>query len=367
MRLRRPASAAPPRARRSGTRSRRRRCPRYGSYPNPLPYAPCGYKPGAAAQRLRRRRARWPGRLRRSRRHGRHRRRLRLAVRSSTTRRPTRSATIRRTRFKKLAVLAEGLPAVLHGRPERVRRVGLVRRGDARRRGRARHGSRRQHPLRRRQELRRRRPHRRAQQRRRQRTWPTSSPTRTATPASRVPQADIANDRPDRHVQAAAQGIGVYFSSGDDGDEIARLRRPRPSADFPASDAARHRGRRDEPRRRRQRLRGFEQGWGTGKRLDPDRRRLGTRARRRLPLRRRRRHRAGCSPSPTTRRASSRTTLATATRRRRSAASCPTSRMVGDPNTGFLVGQTQTFPDGRSTTTSTGSAAPACRRRCSPA
>ena len=44
----------------------------------------------------------------------------------------------------------------------------------------------------------------------------------------------------------------------------------------------------------------------------------------------------------------------------------PDISMDGDPNTGMLIGETQTFPDG-CTTTSTASAAPACRRRCSPA
>ena len=45
MRRRHPASASRRRARRSGTRSRPPQLPPYGNYPNPLPWAPCGYKP----------------------------------------------------------------------------------------------------------------------------------------------------------------------------------------------------------------------------------------------------------------------------------------------------------------------------------
>jgi subtilase family serine protease len=45
--------------------------------------------------------------------------------------------------------------------------------------------------------------------------------------------ADVLQGEQNLHIQAAGEGIGLYFSSGDSGDEVARLGYPSP--DFPAS------------------------------------------------------------------------------------------------------------------------------------
>ena len=153
--------------------------------------------------------------------------------------------------------------------------------------------------------------------------------------------ADVADEH-QTLLQAAAEGIGVMFSSGDDGDEVANTGTRQ--ADYPASDPLGHRGRRHGAgRRRKDNGYGFEQGWGTGKstldqrRLDPS---LAG-----LPLRRWRRHEPAVRPAvlPEGRRPGRRspTTSARAPHR-----AVPDVAMVGDPNTGFLVGQSQTFPDG---------------------
>ena len=157
MRRRRPASASRRRARRSGTSSRPPSSPPYGSYPNPLPWAPCGYKPdqlrnaygvtGVLASGI----------------DGSG---VTVAIVDAYAS-PTivSDATTYAQRndpdppVQEVEVLPEGLPAVLRRRPQQVRRVGLVRRGDPRRRGRAHDGPGRQHLLRRRQELQQRRLH----------------------------------------------------------------------------------------------------------------------------------------------------------------------------------------------------------------
>lgn len=46
---------------------------------------------------------------------------------------------------------------------------------------------------------------------------------------------DVLRGEQNMHIQAAAEGIGMYFSSGDDGDESHGLLGGEPSADFPAS------------------------------------------------------------------------------------------------------------------------------------
>ncbi|GAB3568226.1 S53 family peptidase [Amycolatopsis endophytica] len=140
--------------------------------------------------------------------------------------------------------------------------------------------------------------------------------------------------------QAALEGIGVYFSSGDNGDEAARLGSP--SADFPASDswvtavggtslAIGADGRTV-----------FETGWETGKSTLTD----GT-----------------YGPAAYTSGAGGGTSVlfdepfyqrgvvpdALAAKNQRGKARgrvVPDISAVGDPNTGFLMGQTQTFPDG---------------------
>ena len=124
-------------------------------------------------------------------------------------------------------------------------------------------------------------------------------------------------------IQAAAQGIGVYFSSGDNGDEVADARSS--GSRLLGVEPVGHRGRRHQPRRRR-------------RRSHRDRDRVGDRQerarRRRLRARRRPANsstarvaaRACCSPSPTTRSASSPTR--SRTRKAPSpVASCPTSRL----------------------------------------
>ena len=146
---------------------------------HPLTYAPCGYKPDqlrgaygiddAAGQRARR-----------PRRHGRHRRRLRVA--DDLRRRPDYAAAQRPAApAARLQFSPDRCPAT-YSHADAVRRRRLVRRGDARRRGRARDGARRQHPLRRRRDcddadlV-------AALNKSSTTTWPTSSPTPTATSA----------------------------------------------------------------------------------------------------------------------------------------------------------------------------------------
>ena len=246
---------------------------------------------------------------------------------------------------QEVEVLPEGLPAVLRRRPQQVRRVGLVRRGDARRRGRAHHGPGRQHLLRRRQELQQRRlrpgpqrPRRRPQGRHRlqlvrqpgrEHRRPTGTP-RSAS--SRRPRSrGSASTSP-----PATAGTRATPAYGG----------PVPSADFPASsplvtavggtslgvDANGGVA--------------LEQGWTTGiSDVRPRDRHVHPGPQRRLPLRRRWRTEPGVRAArlPEGRRPEQPRHGHSASR---SAGSSPTSGMVGDPNTGFLVGQTQTFPEG---------------------
>ncbi|WP_344859508.1 S53 family peptidase [Amycolatopsis ultiminotia] len=144
-------------------------------------------------------------------------------------------------------------------------------------------------------------------------------------------------------VQAALEGIGVYFSSGDNGDEVARLGEP--SADFSASApwvtavggtslAVGKDGKRQ-----------FETGWETGKSTltdgayDPAFPGTfnggaggGTSRLFEQPF-----YQKGIVPD------------ALSTKNQTGGAKgrvVPDISAVADPNTGFLVGQTQTFPDG---------------------
>ncbi|WP_191248348.1 S53 family peptidase [Amycolatopsis deserti] len=140
--------------------------------------------------------------------------------------------------------------------------------------------------------------------------------------------------------QAAMEGIGVYFSSGDNGDEAARLGNP--SADFPASDswvtavggtslAVGKDGRTL-----------FETGWETGKSTlaggvyGPAAYTSGSGG--------------GTSvlfDEPFYQRGVVPDALAAQNQRGKARGRVvPDISAVGDPNTGFLVGQTQTFPDG---------------------
>jgi subtilase family serine protease len=144
-------------------------------------------------------------------------------------------------------------------------------------------------------------------------------------------------------MQAALEGIGVYFSSGDNGDEAARLGTP--SANFPATDpwvtavggtslAVGQDGRQI-----------FETGWETGKSTLTNGAYVpgvpgaytsgsggGTSTIFNQPF-----YQKGVVPD------------ALSTQNQHGKAKgrvVPDISTVGDPNTGFLVGQTQTFPNG---------------------
>lgn len=144
-------------------------------------------------------------------------------------------------------------------------------------------------------------------------------------------------------VQAALEGIGVYFSSGDSGDDAAVLGKP--SADFPASQswvtavggtslAIGADGKRM-----------FETGWETGRSVLKDGAYVpgppgafqagsggGTSTLFEQPF-----YQKGVVPEA----------LAKQNRHgNQRGRVVPDISTVGDPNTGFLVGQTQTFPEG---------------------
>ncbi|NKQ54111.1 S8/S53 family peptidase [Amycolatopsis sp. K13G38] len=144
-------------------------------------------------------------------------------------------------------------------------------------------------------------------------------------------------------VQAAMEGIGVYFSSGDNGDEAARLGTP--SADFPATGtwvtavggtslAVGQDGKKI-----------FETGWETGKSTlsggtytpaAPGAYTSGSGG--------------GTSTifdQPFYQRGVVPDQLSTQNQHGKAKGRVvPDISAVGDPNTGFLIGQTQTFPDG---------------------
>lgn len=144
-------------------------------------------------------------------------------------------------------------------------------------------------------------------------------------------------------IQAALEGIGVYFSSGDAGDDAAKLGKP--AADFPATGswvtavggtslAVGKDGRRL-----------FETGWETGRSQLTDGAYVpaspgafqsggggGTSVLFEQPF-----YQKGVVPDA----------LAKQNQKgNKRGRVIPDISAVGDPNTGFLVGQTQTFPDG---------------------
>ncbi|MFE0028449.1 protease pro-enzyme activation domain-containing protein [Amycolatopsis sp. NPDC059021] len=144
-------------------------------------------------------------------------------------------------------------------------------------------------------------------------------------------------------VQAVLQGIGVYFSSGDNGDEVARVGTPTP--DFAASSpwvtavggtslAVGKDGKRM-----------FETGWETGKSSLTNGTYTpgfpgaytsgsggGTSRQFEQPF-----YQKGSVPDA----------LSTKNQKgNKKGRVVPDISAVGDPNTGFLVGQTQTFPEG---------------------
>jgi subtilase family serine protease len=143
--------------------------------------------------------------------------------------------------------------------------------------------------------------------------------------------------------QAAMEGIGVYFSSGDNGDEAARLGTP--SADFPASSpwVTAVGGTSLAVGKDGKKL--FETGWETGKSVLTNGAYVpgppgayttgsggGTSVLFDQPF-----YQKGLVPDA----------LSTQNQHgNHKGRVVPDISAVGDPNTGFLVGQTQTFPDG---------------------
>ena len=157
-------------------------------------------------------------------------------------------------------------------------------------------------------------------------------------------------------LQAAAEGIGVLFSSGDNGDELAATGTR--AGRLPGLRPAGHRGRRH--------------GLAVAKATATASRGLGHRqvrarpdgawsaAARALPLRRWRRHQPAVRPARYQKGvvpASIANYFGQGPHR-----AVPDVAMVGDPNTGLLVGQTPDLPRRHVTTASTASAAPACPR-----
>ncbi len=144
-------------------------------------------------------------------------------------------------------------------------------------------------------------------------------------------------------IQAALEGIGVYFSSGDSGDEAARLGTP--SADFPASGSwvTAVGGTSLAVGKDGKKL--FETGWETGKSTLTNGAYVpgapgaytsgsggGTSVLFDQPF-----YQKGIVPDA----------LSTQNQHgNHKGRVVPDISAVGDPNTGFLVGQTQTFPDG---------------------
>jgi subtilase family serine protease len=142
--------------------------------------------------------------------------------------------------------------------------------------------------------------------------------------------------------QAALEGIGVYFSSGDSGDDSTETPDGKPAVDFPASDplVTAVGGTALAVNKTNQRI--FETGWGTGKAILTD---------------------GAWTPSvpgPFTSGAGGGTSqlfaqpfyqrgvvpASIANRYGKPGRAVPDIAAVADPNTGMLVGETQTFPDG---------------------
>ena len=133
-------------------------------------------------------------------------------------------------------------------------------------------------------------------------------------------------------VQAAAEGIGVYFSSGDNGDESLVLGRPEP--DYPASSpwVTAVGGTSLGVGAANDRL--FETYWGTNRYQVPDGVHVDYSSQTWL-------YGGGGGISRLFGVPSWQQPYTSASGR-----SLPDVAMVGDPNTGMLVGQTQSFPEG---------------------
>ena len=196
----------------------------------------------------------------------------------------------------------------------------------------------RQHPVRRGQQLPGLRPQRRDEHRRGQRSWPRSSATPTAAPASRRHRrrrggAPDAACRPPPRASACCSPPVTTATSWPPPASGRPTTRPPTLGD---------RGRRHRAGRRKDNGYGFEQGWGTGKSVLTQ---------------------GAWSPSPPAYLyggggGTSRLFTQPGYQKDVVPASIanyfgegphravPDVAMVGDPNTGFLVGQSQTFPDG---------------------
>ena len=144
-------------------------------------------------------------------------------------------------------------------------------------------------------------------------------------------------------IQAVIEGIGVYFSSGDAGDDAAALGKP--SADFPASSSwvTAVGGTSLAVGADGKKL--FETGWETGKSVLTNGAYVpgppgafqaggggGTSVLYNEPF-----YQKGIVPDALAKQNQKGNTRGRVV---------PDISAVGDPNTGFLVGQTQTFPDG---------------------
>src|SRR4051812_45576805 len=159
----------------------------------------------------------------------------------------------------------------------------------------------------------------------------------TGEPASK---ADVAETH-QTLLQAAAQGISVMFSSGDNGDEVASTGTRQ--VDYEASDPYATAVGGTALAVTKDNGYGFEQGWGTGKSTltkgawDPKQPAYlyggggGTSRLFEQPS-----YQAKVVPSSIS------NYFGNGAHR-----AVPDVAMVGDPNTGFLVGQSQTFPDGK--------------------
>ena len=147
----------------------------------------------------------------------------------------------------------------------------------------------------------------------------------------------------DTQIQAAAEGITLFFSSGDNGDETGGVAGATPDPGLAGLEPLGHRGRRHQ----RWCLPG-QRPASSSSAGRPPRARWTRPPRRGTPRRSSTAAAAaprGCSPSRPTRRVSSPSAISQ-TYGGGAMRSVPDVAALGDPNTGMLVGETQTFPDG---------------------
>ena len=188
-----------------------------------------------------------------------------------------------------------------------------------------------------------------------------SSPTPTASSA-RTSACRRSRRRMQIDQEAIAQGIGLYFSSGDGGDEKSTLGYI--TTDFPASSPLRDGRRRHEPRRRPDEQLPVRDGLGHIPRRRASKGKWRPTAGS-LLLRRRRRHLAAVHRADLPGRRRPDHALGPLRRPRPRRARHLDGRR---PDDGAAVGETQTFPNGKVKYAEAPlSAARACPRRCSPA